>query len=338
MAATEVATPTLSSLTPTTSAYRTRYSPHQPDMVDGALGGSTLQVTNSGDTAVNIANGGAVVQALRYDLTGGPMVLAVDTNPSVGNRFDIIALTYDASHSPPVYLRTIKGKAGTGLPALTNSTSGVWDFPLAHYEKQQNGSLVNLRDRRKFGDGAGGTVGSDDATGTSGVGWFPPAPVIGQTQRFLPTGNAYTWNGTAWVLNGAGSVITSVQAIDTTSLSTSSTNYQVGSPTLGATIVCPPTGSFWVHLQMRASTAGNDMTAYGSFEVHLTNSAGFQVMSGDLDRACWTADPSVTSAGYRTQLVGFTPGQAYYVGFVYHSGTGDPITVSMRQVILEPVR
>lgn len=338
MAVTEVATPTLASIIPTTTTYRTRYAPHQPDMVDGAYGSSTLQVTNSGDTAVSIANGGAVVQALRYDLTGGPLALAVDLNSSLGNRFDIIALTYDASHSPPVYLRTIKGKAGAGLPALTNSISGGWDFPLAHYEKQQNGSLVNLRDRRKFGDGTGGTVAANDVTGTNGVGWFPPAPVIGQAQRFLPTGNAYTWSGTAWTLSAAGSVITPVQVVETTSMATTSTDYQTGSPECSASIVCPASGQIIVHLQMKAFTAGNDFTIYGSFELRLTNASGTQLIGPTYDQSCWVDDPSVTSSGFRWPVSGLTPGTTYFARFLHHSGDGSSVTINMRQIILEPVK
>jgi hypothetical protein len=168
-------------------------------MIDG---GTALAVTNSANTAVSIANGGAIIQAARYDLTAGPLVLAVATNAAGSNRFDIVCLTYDATHSPVVYLRIVQGTAGAGLPALTNSASGVWDFPIAHYEKQTGTNLIiNIRDRRKFADGAGQTVGLDDTTGTLGVGWFPPAPRIGQVQRFWPSGNSYVWDGTAWSVN-----------------------------------------------------------------------------------------------------------------------------------------
>lgn len=197
--ATETAMPTTTSSIVNAQQYRDRYRPFQLDTVDDAIGGGGLAPTTNGTTTVSIANGGAVVQACRYDLTAGPQVFTPAANGGGSNRFDIVCLTYDASHTPVVYSRIVQGTAGAGLPALTNSLTGVWDFPIAHYEKTPAGTIVNLRDRRKFNDGNAGVLAADDTTGTSGLGWFPVAPRIGQRVTLWPSGTICRWNGTAWI-------------------------------------------------------------------------------------------------------------------------------------------
>src|SRR5689334_24629467 len=124
--ATETAVPFVGSAITTSQQYRDRYRPTQPDMIDASYGSTALAVANSGNTAVTVQNGGALVQAARYDLTSGPLSLSVAANGGGSNRFDIVCLTYDSSHSPPVYARIVQGTAGAGLPALTNSATGVW--------------------------------------------------------------------------------------------------------------------------------------------------------------------------------------------------------------------
>lgn len=201
--ATETAMPTTTSNIASSQQYRDRYRPFQTDIVDDNIGGTSLAVSDGGSgLSINIANGGAVVQGCRYDLTAGPKNIAVASNGGGSNRFDIVCLTYDAAHSPVVYLRIVQGTAGAGLPALTNVQGGIWDFPIAHYEKTPAGTIVNMRDRRRYGDGLGETICPDDTNGTKGIGWFPPPSRIGQIQTFWPSGFVYRWDGTRWMAVG----------------------------------------------------------------------------------------------------------------------------------------
>ena len=337
MAGTETAVPTLTSVIPPATAYRDRHRPAQPDMVDDAYGGTGLQVTNAADVAVNVANGGAVVQGTRYDLTGGPMVLAVNPNPGSANRYDIIALTYDNSHNPPVYLRTIQGVSGAGMPALTNSWTGVWDFPIAHYEKQPGGSLVNLRDRRKFSNNMGGIIAADDSSGSNGIGWFPPAPRVGHTVRFMPSGNSWTWTGTAWAMPAQGSAPNTLQAVELTSQTTSSNSFQIGSPACSLTFVAPVSGAVLITVEGRGSTAGDNFALSIGYQVRLTNSTGV-IFDDNSEDVTSSADASNTSSSHRAYLPGLTPGTTYYVQTKHKSSTsGSSITVIGRQLIVEPV-
>jgi hypothetical protein len=203
--ATETAVPFTGSPVTTSQQYRDRYRPTQPDMVDDAYGGGQLAVTNPSGKTFNVANGGGVVQAARYDLTSGPLVLTAATNVGGGAaRSDIICLTYDSSHTPGVYGRIVQGTAGSGLPATTNSLTGVWDFPIAHYTISTSDVISGLTDRRIFSDGNGGTLTADNAAGTLGVGYFAPAPRVGQLQTFWPSGAQYRWDGSAWTLVDTG--------------------------------------------------------------------------------------------------------------------------------------
>lgn len=194
---TEYAAPFSGTTIATSQQYRDRYRPTQPDMIDDSYGGTALVVSNAANVNVNIANGAAVVQGASYALTAGPHVLPVAANGGGSNRFDIVCLTYDGATSPGVRLRTIQGVAGSGLPALTRSLTGIWDCPIAHYEKQPGGNLVNLVDRRHFSDGSGGIIGAS-------VSWAPLAPQrIGASFLEWSTGRSYVWDGAAWVLSNS---------------------------------------------------------------------------------------------------------------------------------------
>jgi hypothetical protein len=337
MAATETAVPTLVSVVPTAATYRDRYRPTQPDMIDDGYGGTGLQVSNAADVAVSVANGGAIVQGTRYDLTGGPASLTVAANTGAANRYDVICLTYDSAHNPPVYLRTVAGTAGAGLPALTNSATGIWDFPIAHYEKQPGGALINLRDRRKFSDAIGGITAADDPTGTSGIGWFPPSPRTGHTIRFMPSGNTWTWTGTAWAMPTTGSVPSTVQAVELTLQTTSSATFVIGSPVCSVTFVAPVSGAVLITVEGRGFTAGADLAYSIGYQLRLTNSSGVIVEDNSEDATC-AADTTNTSSMHRVYLPGLTPGVTYYMQTKHRSVTaGSSISVIGRQLIVEPV-
>jgi hypothetical protein len=335
----EVTSPTLTGIIPSTQQYRDRYRPTQPDFVDDAFGGTGLQVTNAANVQVSVANGGAVIQACRYDLTGGPLLLNVAPNLGALNRFDIVCLTYDPAHVPVVYCRIRQGTPGTGLPGLSSYLTGVWDFPLAHYEKQPGGNIVNFRDRRCFTDGAGGMISADDLTGISGVGWFPPAYRTGQLIRFMPSGNTYTFDGRSWTMPSQGVIIGASQTVENTSQTMSANNYVVGSVACSATITGPVSGAVMVTVEGRGSTAGDNLSWLLGYEVRLTNNAGTIVSTVSDDLAAQCSGSANGTSMNRFFLSGLTPGQLYYAQTMHRSSTsGSSITLINRQLILEPVR
>lgn len=339
MAASETVSPTLTSVILTSQTYRDRYRPTQLDMIDDTYGGTGLQVSNSGGTQVSIANGGAVVQACRYDLTGGPLLLNVPANIGAANRFDIVCLTYDSTHVPVVYLRLITGTAGAGIPAISSSLTGVWDFPIAHYEKQPGGSIVNVRDRRKFGDGNGGVIGADDTSGTSGIGWFPPAPRAGATIRFMPSGNAYTWYGLSWGTGTSGGTTTPFQFWDGTNLSTTSTTYQVGSALCSGTFTAPASGKVMVTVLGRGGSSTDNLSWALGWQLRLTNSSGTIFQDFNDDKAAQSADIQNVTSVNRSYVSGLTPGVTYYIQTGHRSSSsGASVTLIDRTILVEPLR
>jgi hypothetical protein len=340
MVAVETAMPSVATPITTAQQFRDRYRPAQPDMIDAdfaAAGAGSLACAISG-TNITVALGGAVVQGHRYDLTTTPLTIA-SAAAGAANIFNSVVLTYDISHTPPIYARNIAGASGGAVTAIpyTNALTGVWDFPLCHYERQPGGTLVNFRDRRAFSDGGGGTLAADDVNGTSGAGWFPVSPRPGQVQRFWPSNDIWFWNGSAWVLQSRGSVPAVVNAVDAANYTTGSTSY-VTLTALSATMVAPTNGQMMVTVYARATHPTAGQAAVTGFEVRLTNNAGAVFLAASDNRAAWISTVSNTSGTWRHLVTGLTPGATYYVQLMQRSTNATVATWVQRQLILEPVR
>lgn len=183
MVATETAKPFAG--TPISSAleFRKRNRPAVHDLVDAAYGATSLQVTAVGGDSINIADGRAIVQGAYYELTGGPYNLAVGANGTGSNRTDYAVLTYDDSHAPGVYARVLEGTA------LTQNDTGIWDMPLASWQKTPAGAIINLLDLRPW-------RGTDIRPCTSTT--RPRNPTLGQIAYEADTDRIIKWNGTVW--------------------------------------------------------------------------------------------------------------------------------------------
>jgi hypothetical protein len=335
---TETAMPTLYTSINTAQQYRDRYRPTVPDMIDDTYAGGSLLCAISG-TNITVALGGAIVQGARYDLTTTPLTLAA-LAAGAANIFQIVCLTYDISHTPPVYARILGGTSGGAISTvpLNGSLTGVWDFPLAHFERQPAGTLVNLRDRRKFTDGTGDTIAADDATGPGGVGWYPPFPRVGQQQRFWPSGDVWLWTGTVWSLVSRGVTPVCVQALDATSITSIITTYATGTPVVSASMVAPASGGMYVTVEDRGHHPTVGQAALVSFEVRLTNNAGAIQLAASDSRACQHISASDTTESYRHYVSGLTPGSTYYVQVMIRSSDTTAAQFKIRQLLLEPAK
>jgi len=328
----------------TLQQYRDRISATQPDMIDAADGADPLKVTLA-TGGVNVANGGAIVEGVRYDLTGGPLFVPAAA-AGAANIFNVVVLTLDTTHNPIVYLRNIAGTSGGALTTatLTNSGTGVWDFPLAHYERQPGGALVNLKDRRKWADGFSGTWGWDDTTGTLGAGWFPPSPRVGQRQRFFPSGITYTWTGTVWGMNDGVSGASVAEMTELTVFQAfTNTTYTKGSPSCHASIVAPPSGKALVTLFARGSSDLTTDQMCVSYQVQVTNSSGAVFLAAS-DNVCMNASNYGPGYGFkgdaaRDLVTGMTPGTTYYFATAHRVTTaGAQGWIARRSIMVEAVR
>ncbi|MFC9973536.1 hypothetical protein ACFVH6_21845 [Spirillospora sp. NPDC127200] len=181
--ATEFAAPFAGSPIATAVQFRKRNRPGAPDGVDAAWGSTALQVSSSGGSSVNIANGRALVQGALYELTSGPLNLAVSANGSGTNRTDYAVLTYNDAHTPGVYARVLTGTA------LTRTDTGTFDFPLATWQKTPAGAITGLTDLRTF-------IGSEVRACTSTT--RPSSPRLGQVCYEVDTGRWIGRTGAAW--------------------------------------------------------------------------------------------------------------------------------------------
>jgi len=72
---------------------------------------------------------------------------------SAQNRYDrlVLRLNRGASTSPTVVQPVvIQGASGGGLPALTQTPTGIWDLPISYWTSLANGGLQSLVDQRKL--------------------------------------------------------------------------------------------------------------------------------------------------------------------------------------------
>lgn len=328
----------------TLQQFRDRLRPTQPDMIDAGYPSTSLQCSIAG-TKINLANGSAIVQGFRYDLTGGPLVLS-PAAAGAANIFGVVCLTFDSTHVPLVYARIISGTSGGALSTatLTNSTTGVWDFPLAHFERQPAGALVNLRDRRKFSDGEGSIVGPDDlVNGTLNAGWFPPAPRPGMGMRFMPTGNDYTWSGTAWVASQVPGASVASKYDNTPQTTINNTSYGAGSPNCSVTMIAPPSGQVLVSVCCQGSSDLSGDSVLLSYECRVTNSSGSVVLAANDDRATQHPDHGPGYGGkthtYFHRQTGLTPGVTYYFRTMQRTNISTDVgDIGRRQIIVEAVK
>lgn len=339
--ATEYAAPFAGSVIATSQQFRDRNKMLGPDGIYADVTSNAGLVSDGGSGAsVNIQNMTAIVQGSMYQLTAGPLNLPVAANGGGSNRFDIVALTYDASHSPGIYARIIQGTPGAGLPAMTFNASGVWDFPLAHYEKTPAGAIVNMVDRRRFLDpGMNGQVLSNRSfaaiadAATDYV--FPPSAARrGDRLRYWQNKTEWEYDGTAWKWTGAGTLCPIVAIADSTTRTTTSTTY-TNITNFSTTFIAPPSGNINVHLMTAPEL--DDGNAYMSFEIRNNTGAGAVVLAASDSRGVSKQGPDNAQFGYQYPVSGvLTPGNTYWIQTLERSSSGGTATFFRRYLAVEP--
>lgn len=332
--ATEYAAPFTGSPITSSLQFRRRNRPASPDGIDADFGSTAGAVSASGGTSVDIQNMRAIVQGALYELTAGPLNLAVAANGGGSNRYDIAVLTYDDTHTPGVYSRIIQGTAGAGLPALTNNLDGVWDVPLAHWEKTPAGVITNLVDRRFFLDGSGGIIGKDQG----GTQYFPPAPRRGQRVSLATSAGLltreYRWSGSFWERIDSAPLLEASSQDGGDVTSTSWTGTLVGAGALSDTFVAPTSGR--VKVSIGAMIGNGDKRVFG--RCRITGPGVTHEPADDSDKVL-----SADLTGHATNwlaytLSGFTPGSTYTAALQFHreSGSSSNVTfVDQRRIMIE---
>lgn len=331
--ATEYAAPFAGTTIATSQQFRDRNKMLGPDGIDALPTDTAGAVSDGGaGTSINVQNMTAIVQGSMYQLSGGPLNLAVAANGGGSNRFDIVALTYDASHSPGIYCRIIQGTPGAGLPAMTFNASGVWDHGIAHYEKTPAGAIVNLVDRRKFLTKHGTVLANFGPT----TDHLYPAGSARKFQRFAyqNTGEVWEFDGAVWKFIEPGSQCPPVAGFTETDASTASTTFIAGT-NVEATFVAPPSGKVYVTVS-GASECTAPSAAQLSFEMRVTNSGGAIVLAADDANGVGQQEDKWSQASGRLLVTGLTPRVTYYARCM-HRASGGTATFFRRGILVEPV-
>lgn len=332
--ATEYAAPFASTVIATSQNFRDRNRMLGPDGIDALPTSNAGQVSDGGaGGSVNIQNMTAIVQGSMYQLTGGPLNLPVAANGGGSNRFDIVALTYDAAHTPGIYARIIQGTPGAGLPALSFNSSGVWDFGIAHYEKTPAGAIVNLVDRRKFLTRHGTVLVNAGPTPDH----LYPSGSAQRWQRYTVqnTGEVWEYDGAAWQFKEPGNLCPPVQSVTATSATTASTSFVSGT-NVEVTFTAPPTGKVYVTVS-GATECTAPSSSQLSFEMRQTNVSGAVVVAADDGNGVGQQEDKWSQGSGRVLITGLTPRSTYYARCMMRASSAVTATFFRRGILVEPV-
>jgi hypothetical protein len=184
------------------SQYSQYFRELQDNGVVGSSDSSTLKVTATTAMTLSVAVGAAVVRGHFYnnDAATTLTVAAADT----AARTDRVILRLDPAANS-IVLAILKGTAGGGVPALTQTDTGIYELCLANIAVGANVTSIvtaNITDQRRW---VGSRIGS----------WStllrPTTPRVGRMGFNTDTLVWEFWNGTAWT--------NLVQAVDWSNLS-----------------------------------------------------------------------------------------------------------------------
>jgi hypothetical protein len=171
------------------SQYSQYFRELQDSGVVGSAGGPELKVSSSGGMTLSVAIGQAVVRGHFYnnDAVASLTIAAADT----AARTDRIVLRLDPAANS-IVLMILRGAAGGGVPALTQTDTGIYDMVLANVTvgaSVTSISAANITDQRRF-------VGT--RIGAWSTALRPTSPRTGKLGFNTDTLVWEFWNGTAW--------------------------------------------------------------------------------------------------------------------------------------------
>lgn len=129
-----------------------------------------------------------------------------------------------------------------------------------------------------------------------------------------------------------------VEAVETTSVSTTSASYGVGSPVCDTTFAGPPSGKALITVSGNLEGFGTDGGIYLAYQIRETNAAGSIFFDADDYSALQNQGTGNIQASFTRYHSGFTPGQVYYIRTMHRSGTGgSSVTAFYRRLTIVPL-
>ncbi|AKY03780.1 tail protein [Streptomyces phage Amela] len=185
------------------SQYSAYFKELQDSGVVGSSDSSTLKVTSAGTSMnLSVAIGAAIVRGHFYnnDSIATVTIAAADT----AARTDRVVLRLDPAANS-IVLAVVKGTAGGGIPALTQTDTGIYEMVLANVTvgaSVTSISAASVVDQRRY-------VGS--RVGSWSTALRPTSARVGRLGFNTDTLAWEFWNGSAWT--------NLVQSVDWSSLS-----------------------------------------------------------------------------------------------------------------------
>jgi hypothetical protein len=159
--------------------------------VIGDPNGSTLQVyADSTGMVVKVMPGTAWLRGHMYRLDE-TLVLPIDTNPTGSARVDRVVLRLDPDANE-VTAEVVRGTAGAGAPAVTQTDVGVWEMALGRVTVAP--SAPNIAASAVTNDRVGQGLDVHPVLGLSQL----SNPRRGHLAYVIPADTYYGWNGSQW--------------------------------------------------------------------------------------------------------------------------------------------
>lgn len=139
----------------------------------------------------------------------------------------------------------------------------------------------------------------------------------------------------------AGEIVTAldgpVEAEDSTDVTSTSTAFEAGSPSVSLTFIAPASGKVIVTVYAQIEAASTS-SGYCGFEIRLTNVSGSVVIAANTDVAAAQQEPAFSGSSRRKLVTGLTPGQLYFARTMHRTTVAaNAATMFVRALLVEPV-
>lgn len=129
-----------------------------------------------------------------------------------------------------------------------------------------------------------------------------------------------------------------VEGSSTTTQTTTSTGYSVGSPACDAFFAGPPSGKVMVTVSGNLEGFGTEGAAYLSYQIRQTDASGAIFSDSDDYRSLQVQGIGNIQASFTSYHSGFTAGQVYYIRSMLRSATsGSTVTAFYRRLTIVPL-
>lgn len=128
-----------------------------------------------------------------------------------------------------------------------------------------------------------------------------------------------------------------VEQSDTTTMTTTSNGFTVGSTPCDATFAAPPSGKVLVAVSGNIEGFSPEGACYLSYEIRNDNAAGAVVVAAGFGNALMSQGVTNIQATFQRLHSGLTAGNTYYIRTMHASGTaGSTVSIFQRRITVIP--